>query len=275
MGTKRAALAAALLAASVLAGCHGADMPASMVADARVVDASTDGGIAAPADAAEFGEDRGGSVMEPRRDAGPALDAAVAPRSDGAARASYTCTLVLGILTTDEWFRAGFEKMVDDARWEIMFQDSAHIEKWADPKNAVWSLPKTSACATNANAPDRIVFNATNYDYTTIAQFLPKYLAVIDNIKARYPSARRIDLITYTRAPGNVECTAADRPTYSSIKPAQDEAASMAVAMFPGLVFAAPRWEVKSCADFTLCPHLTGPANAAVAKTIGEYFLAN
>jgi len=45
--------------------------------------------------------------------------------------------------------------------------------------------------------------------------------------------------------------------------------------MFPDFVFPTPKWEVRSCADFTLCPHLTGSANAVIAKTIGDYFLVN
>jgi hypothetical protein len=282
MRTSSRSVAAALLALTALAGCHeaGGGGP-EPDADTRGGSIGADGGAAvAPDPAAPIASPRDAGVdtaaaPAPRADAGPVAADAVPPRSDGAAPAAYSCNLVLGIATTHEWFTAGFEKVVDNARWEIVSQDSAHIEKWADPKNAVWSLPKTSACAANADAPDRIVFNATNYDYTTVAQFLPKYLAVIENIKNRYPSARRIDLMTYTRAPGNVQCTAADRPTYSYIKSAQDEAASMVVAMFPGFVFAAPRWEVKSCADFTLCPHLTGTANAAVARTIADHFLAN
>ena len=206
-------------------------------------------------------------------DAGsPAPDSA-AP-DDGSASASYVCSLILGILTTSEWF-GGFEKVVDNARWEIKFQDSAHLEEWADPAHAVWSLPITSPCARNADAPDRIVFMGTNYDYDTVDLFLPKYIAVLNNIKAKYPSVKRLDVMTYTRAPGNKECIGADRSSYSYIKPAQDEAMAQFAAMNPGFVFVAPKWEVQSCDDFTLCPHLTGPANGVISKTIGSYFLSH
>jgi len=207
-------------------------------------------------------------------DAGSPRPDGVAPEPDGAASASYVCSLILGILTTNEWF-GGFEKVVDNARWEIKFQDSAHLEKWADPANAVWSLPITSPCTQNANAPDRIVFMGTNYDYDTVELFLPKYIAVLNNIKAKYPSVKRLDVMTYTRAPMNQECVGANRPSYSWIKPAQDEAIAQFAAMNPGFVFAAPKWEVQACSDFTLCPHLTGPANAVISKTIGTYFLTH
>jgi hypothetical protein len=217
--------------------------------------------------AAPTGHDAGGPAAGGREsgDGGPGDPA------DGAAGESYVCSLILGIATTNEWF-GGFEKVVDNARWELKFQDSAHIEKWADPANAVWSLPITSPCAKNADAPDRIVFMGVNYDYATVELFLPKYVAVLNNVKAKYPTVKRLDVMTYTRGPGNVECVGADRSNDSYIKPAQDEAIAQFAAMYPGLVFPAPKWEVQACSDFTLCPHLTGAANAVISKTIGAYF---
>jgi hypothetical protein len=148
-----------------------------------------------------------------------------------------------------------------------------HLEKWADPNHEIWQSPITSACEKNSKQPDRIVFNATKYEWTTVEEFLPAYVAVIDNIKTKYPSVKRIDLITYGRAPGNVECVGANRSSYSYIKAAQDDAAAMLPAMFPGFVFVAPKWEHKACSDFGLCPHVSAEANAVLAKTIGEYFL--
>lgn len=201
---------------------------------------------------------RDGSVREP----------------DGSASATYACSLILGIATTSEWF-SGFEQVVDNARWELKFQDSAHIEKWADPANAVWSLPITSPCAENADKPDRVVFMGVNYDYATVDLFLPKYIAVLNNIKTKYPSVERLDVMTYTRGPGNKECVGANRSNDSYIKPVQDEAIAMFSAMYPDFVFPAPHWEVQSCSDFGLCPHLTGPANAVLSKIIGTYFLTH
>jgi len=225
------------------------------------------GGTAGLDAAADTAHDAGATG----NDSGPRGDGAVPP-ADGAASASYTCSLILGILTSNEWF-GGFEKVVDNARWEIKFQDSAHIEKWADPAHAVWSLPTSSPCAVNADKPERIVFMGVNYDYATVDLFLPKYLAVINNIKTKYPTVKHVDVMTYTRGPGNKECVGANRSNDSYIKPAQDEAITMLAAMFPDFVFPAPRWEVQSCSDFTLCPHLTGGANALISKTIGGYFL--
>ena len=36
--------------------------------------------------------------------------------------------------------------------------------------------------------------------------FLPKYVAVLNNIKAKYPAIKRIELSTFPRAPGDKPC---------------------------------------------------------------------
>ncbi|HVY31478.1 MAG TPA: hypothetical protein VHB79_33220 [Polyangiaceae bacterium] len=224
------------------------------------------------------GDAAGGSSAGARTTGGAAgssgsAGSAGAPPTDLPTAQDFVCSWVLGITTTGEWYKAGFEKVVDDARWQVTPIEMGHLEKWADPNHEIWQSPITSACAQSSEQPDRIVFNATKYEWTTVEEFLPAYIAVVNNIKAKYPSVKRIDLITYGRAPGNVECVGANRSSYSYIKQAQDDAAAMLPAMFPGFVFVAPKWEHKSCSDFGLCPHVSAEANAVLAKTIGEYFL--
>jgi hypothetical protein len=198
----------------------------------------------------------------------PAPDAAGAPGGDASVR--FACTRVLGIKQTGEWFSAGFETVVDNAGWEVVPVHNGHIELWADPMNAIWSQKPQSPCAAGT-APDRVIFVGTNYDYTTVGEFLPKYLAVIDNIKARFAAVKRIELQTHVRAPGNVACPGAlDFKT--TIKPAQDEALAQAVAKYPGFVVASPKFEVDSCADYGLYPHFKGGGAAAVGKKIGAHY---
>jgi hypothetical protein len=186
---------------------------------------------------------------------------------------SFACNRVLGIKQTGEWFSAGFEAIVDNARWEVVPVHNGHIELWADPKNAIWAQKPQSPCAPAAS-PDRVIFVGTNYDYTTVDEFLPKYVAVIENIKARFPGVARIELATHVRAPGNVACPGAlDFKT--TIKPAQDQALDMAVAKYPGLVVASPRFEVSACSDYGLYPHFKGGGAATVATRIGEHYKAH
>lgn len=208
---------------SVGTASSGGSIGASGVAGAP----PTTGGSASGARSGGTGPDASHGTGAPGSDSGAGDGGARdqdggAIGTDAAASASHVCSLILGIATTSEWF-SGFEKVVDNARWELKFQDSAHIEKWADPANAVWSLPLTSTCTKNADAPDRVVFMGTNYDYDTVDLFLPKYVAVWNNIQAKYPTVRHLDVMTYTRGPGNQECVNAMRPNDSHIKPAQAE----------------------------------------------------
>ena len=209
-----------------------------------------------------------------------ALEAGPMSAGDGAAPPAglgykdFTCSWVLGIHTTSEWFNAGFEKVVDDARWQCSGIEMAQFN-WAQPGSGLWNQAPTSPCTTNSKTPDRIVFTGVDSASTTVAQFLPQYLSVINIIKTRFPSVKRVDLMTLARAPGDMECKGANRSGSSWIKPAQDEAIAMTAAMFPGFVFVLPKWEVKACSDFGLCPHISAAANADLAKTMGDYFVAN
>jgi hypothetical protein len=199
-----------------------------------------------------------------------------AAAEDAAAPGPFVCSWVLGIHTTQEWFQAGFLNVVDPTRWEASGIESAQFG-WQDANSGLWTQAFSSAtsCAKNARTPDRIVFCGVDSASTTVAQFLPEYVKVVDNIKTKFPSVKRIDLMTLARAPGDKECIGANRSGSSYIKAAQDDAIAMTVAMYPGFVFSTPKWEVQSCADFGLCPHISLAANMILAKTLGTYFLTH
>jgi hypothetical protein len=196
------------------------------------------------------------------------------PEPAGLSYKDFSCSWVLGIHTTSEWYNAGFENVVDNARWQCSGIEMAQFN-WAQPGSGLWDQAPASPCTTNSKTPDRIVFSGVDSASTTVAQFLPQYLSVINIIKTRFPSVKRVDLMTLARAPGDVECKGANRSNSSWIKPAQDEAIAMTAAMFPGFVFVLPKWEVKACSDFGLCPHISAAANADLAKTMGDYFVAH
>jgi len=65
------------------------------------------------------------------------------------------------------------------------------------------------------------------------------------------------------------------QPVSAFDAPLQSLIDAMFATMYPDFVFPAPKWETASCSDFGLCPHLSGPANAVISKTIGEYFLTH
>jgi hypothetical protein len=184
----------------------------------------------------------------------------------------YTCTLVIGISATGQWFNAGFEKLVDGNKWEVIAVHSAKVEAWANPADKLWSNNPSSACTMNAKNPDRILFTGLNWIYDKVEQWVPPLTASVKNLQAKYPGVKRIELRTFIRAPMNKPCPGGS--DYKSfIKPAQDEAYEIVAKMFPGLVYVAPKLEVKSCADFGgNAPHFTGGGAQTAARTVAAAY---
>jgi hypothetical protein len=186
--------------------------------------------------------------------------------------ASYTCTLIIGINATQEWYSKGFETMVDNAKWELTKVHSGFVELWADPKNAIWNTTYSSACAQNPGNPDRIIFIALNFDTTTLDQWVPPLTAVVKNLKMKYPGVKRIELGTFVRAPGNKPCPQAPAKR-STIAPAEDQAIEMVAAANPDLVRVHPRFEAKTCSEFSgNPPHPSAAGGAAWSKMYAEHY---
>lgn len=238
---------------------------------------------APPQDGATFADAAGGLAASDAAHAEP-IDASVVPvgpiipeaGATGDAgeppTSAFTCTLLIGILATEQWYVAGFETMVDSTRWELMWVHSGFVELWADPTNAVWSTAITSPCAQGSDKPDRVIFVALNFDFNTLAEWTPPVTASVANIQAKYPSAKRIELMSFIRAPGDVACPQAPAPR-STITPAQDQAMAMAAAANPGLVFVAPQFAAASCDQFSSNPpHPTDAGATAWATMMASYY---
>jgi hypothetical protein len=227
----------------------------------------------APSDVAAAAEtsnaDTAGPTDAPTSDgadaSGPS-DAGIPPSS------AYTCTMMIGIQATEEWYDHGFESMVDNSKWELVWVHSGFVELWADPNDPVWSTPITSPCTQDATKPDRVIFLALNFDYDTATQWNPVVAAAAANIKAKYPSAKRIELRTFIRAPGNQACPQAPAPR-STITPAEDDALALAAAADPTRVFVAPKFEAKTCGEYSSNPPHPSPAGVtAWVKMMADYY---
>jgi len=180
--------------------------------------------------------------------------------------------MMIGIQATEEWYDHGFESLVDDAKWELVWVHSGFVELWANSSDPVWSTSITSPCAQNANKPERVIFLALNFDYDTSAQWNPAVAAAVANIEAKYPSARRIELRSFIRAPGNQACPQAPAPR-STITPAEDQALALAAAADPTRVFVAPKFEAKTCAEYSSNPPHPSPAGVtAWVKMMADFY---
>src|SRR5882672_9368442 len=146
-----------------------------------------------------------------------------------AASDDFVCTEILGVSVTGDWFGAGFEKGIDEGRWQVRWRSKAFVELWADPASDLWALPPQSACTKRADDPDRVIFTAVNWEW-----------------KTREEWESRIELMTMLRAPGNQTCGS----VMTVVQPYVDEAIAAVVARHPGLVTAAPKVFLKTCEPF-------------------------
>jgi hypothetical protein len=204
----------------------------------------------------------------PPADAGPIAP----PPGDGTPETeSYACTRIIGINATAEWYSKGFETLVDNGKWEIVRVHSGFVELWANPTASVWSTGPSSACAGGVK-PDRVLFVALNFDTNTLEQWLPPLTAVVKNLRDKFPGLKRIELGTFVRAPGNNPCPQAPAKR-STITPAEDQAIAMVAAANPDLVRASPRFEAKSCSEFSgNPPHPSASGGAAWAKMMADHY---
>jgi hypothetical protein len=220
-------------------------------------------------DVATAPEDTASVTPPPPADAGTLPDAGPSAPDPTGPRRPYGCSLVIGIQATGDWFDAGFEKIVDNARWELMSVHSAFIDYWADPKNDVWNSKPSSACAMNAGNPDRVILVALSLHWANISvdEWVKQLTGAMNNFKARYSNLKNLEFSTFVRSPGDKPCPLGETFRAYDLTPADQAFAKMA-AMYPELVTVAPIVHVDSCDDYAgHPPHLpSGPAARAAMK---------
>ncbi|HVY37600.1 MAG TPA: hypothetical protein VHM31_06680 [Polyangia bacterium] len=193
----------------------------------------------------------------------------------GAPTGPFTCNQVTGGKLTYEWFAAGFETVVDDKRWQAKWREDAYVEQWADAQSSFWSAQVDSTCANGTNSPDRLVFGTVSFKYKTQAEWRTGITQAVNNLKARWPTVRRIDLVTQIRGPNNMLCPTPPTAGETIAVPAEQDAAMADVAAaFPGFVFVGPKVVAHSCSDFQGGgPHLTAAGNMANMPVLADYFV--
>jgi hypothetical protein len=200
----------------------------------------------------------------------------------------FKCTELVGLGSTREWYLAGFESAVVNARWQIRWHHRGYVEDWANVKNPYWGTycdkegcSRVSACAEGADAPDRVVFVALNWIYTTEAQWETDLRKDVEAIATKYPGVRNIELISSSRCPDR--CTNLDPPgTTDELTAVQtcrtpamvDEAIVAVAASNPALVTVGPKLFTNDCGAFVSLhgPHLTTAGQKEIAAKAGAYY---
>ena len=112
--------------------------------------------------------------------------------------------------------------------------------------------------------PDRIVYQAWCWQLTTENEWIDNLTAAIKTIRAKRPSAKRIDLMTIIRSPQNGWCHTTTPPLRPPLGPGTDHEATLqdshvpdyvdaafakVAAANPDLVSIAPKFEAHACAE--------------------------
>jgi hypothetical protein len=283
------------LALGIVAGCSSSS-PADLRDAAATIDAGggQGGGGAAPGPEASGSGGSGGMAVDGAAGEAP-VDASGDGRGEGVdappAAGNFRCSELVGLGSSREWYLAGFEKAVVDDRWQIRWHHRGYVEDWADVKNPYWGTycdgegcSRVSACAQGADAPDRVVFVALNWIYTTETQWETDIRKDVAAIAARYPGVRNIELISSSRCPDR--CTTIDPPgTMDELTAVQtcrtpaivDEAIAAVAASNPALVTVGPKFYTNDCAAFVTLhgPHLTAAGQKEIAAKAGAYYAAH
>jgi hypothetical protein len=179
----------------------------------------------------------------------------------------YHCTEVIGLTITAEWYSAGFEQLVDDARFQARTRPHTFVDQWADPTHVAWSEPLTSPCSERAQSPDRVVLFAANWNLLTQDDWTKVLEAFVATAKQRYPELKALELFTVLRGPKNRTCG----DPKSIVDPMIDAAITTVAQAHPDLVHAGPKLEAPDCSVFDKGgPHFTPEGRKLVAKLLAS-----
>jgi hypothetical protein len=203
----------------------------------------------------------------------------------------FACTELIGLLSTGEWWDGGFYNTLGDlkTRWQGRFSHYGYTYEYAKPNSYAWSATNlqgvnsvrlTAPCAQNAEAPDRIVYQAWSWELTSEKAWIASLEGALATIRIKRPSARRIDIMTIVRCPANGWCHS-DRPPLGPgtdhdakkqdchVPEYVDTALAKVAANHPDLVSVTPKFEAESCPAKIDGIHLheqNGPAGAVIAS---------
>jgi len=210
-------------------------------------------------------------------------------------RGSFTCTELIGLYSSGEWWDGGFYDGLGDlkTRWQGRFSHYGYTYEYAKPDSYAWSptsvggvnnVRLTVPCAQNGDAPDRIVYQAWSWELTSEKAWVDSLEATLTTIRAKRPSAKRIDIMTIIRCPKNGWCHS-DKPPLGPntdhdskkqdchVPPYVDSALAKVAANHPDLVSVTPKFEAVSCAERIDGIHLH-EQNGLAAAFIAAYYKA-
>jgi hypothetical protein len=184
---------------------------------------------------------------------------------------TFACTELIGLWVASQWWPTFYKDISAPTHWEFMFQHHGYLELFADPTSAFWSNPIASPCPVGSKTPDRIVFLPFSLTLSTLTDFQTQLVKLVQTITGKYPSVKRIELITTIRTPGNMVCPNDMDP--GIVVPAYvDQAIQNVADASNGLVTVGPKIEAQSCDWFAAGTDLTAAGNTGVGMLYASYY---
>lgn len=195
-------------------------------------------------------------------------------RGSATAQAEFTCTQIIGYSTTSSWFPAA-EALLENRRWQLLYNDGGAVGRWADPNYPGWRNPPISPCAQDSLAPDRIVLDVAVNAYTTNVALVEREIRqAIATIRRKYPSVRQIVLQPEHGGPDHATCPWSEVPfgvvratyNHSTLEAAIDRVVS-------GDIVRGADPLVSMCSDFAdPIGHVTSGGARSLGTGVGRFY---
>ncbi len=197
--------------------------------------------------------------------------------SGGEATSTFACSQLTGPNVAGEWFAAGFEDVVGGAKWQVKAPHHSFVEDWANPSHDVWRDSDCqgtyTSCETKSRCddatPDRLLFVTQQGDYlgTPQATWQSLIQSALTTFKAKYPGLKRVELLTFVRAPSGQDCG-----SETTISPLLDAAQKAVADASGGFVTVGPHLTASACSTFAGSPHMTAQGNMEIAQQLAQHY---
>lgn len=141
-------------------------------------------------------------------------------RAQGSNYPSYECTQVIGFSQVGQpgskdqpgpgygWYVAGgvFESLVDDDRWQLLWEGGAAVHRWANPDYEGWNQKIISPCTNNSDTPDRILLSVSALFGKNVNKWAAAIEKAIETIQQKLPNVDKIILQPVVGGPGGKTC---------------------------------------------------------------------
>lgn len=186
------------------------------------------------------------------------------------------CTELIGHSQANQWYTSGFEDIVNDDEYQIVWANGGSIDYWGSPFYWGWDLEPESPCIVDSTTPQRIILNVAGSE-RPISEWVNDIEDAVETTWEKRPTANEIVLMAIVGGPDHAVCMFGSgfwsQPVQASVNHPDIDAAIEQVAVNNADVTVGFSPEVASCNQYAdSLGHLTPAGSSYVAQTAGEYY---